>query len=392
MFHATPALYSSSTSLTQPLGTYSSLYSFKSKPDGQMPAARLVAFNGMLYGTTSAGGTRCLLKGCGTVFAISTTGKEKVIYRFRGRPDGSDPASELTAARGQLYGTTYSGGTACGKLGGKGGCGTVFSITPAGVERVLYRFKGVPDGAHPDGPVVDVNGTLYGTTVAGGTKCGHVRIGCGTVYSIDASGKEKVLHRFAGKPEGAAPTGNLVLLNGKLYGTTQNGGACDWGTIFEITVSGKERVLYSVNCTGVDAIYPSGLVAEHGALYGTSQQGGTRHRGSLYSVTIRGEEHVLQSFNGRNGSDPLGSLIAVNGTLYGTTAGGGYGYGIVYTLGTSGRLQVLYRFKGAPDGSLPFAGLADAKGMLYGTTYMGGSGCHYQYCQNGYGTVFRLSP
>jgi uncharacterized repeat protein (TIGR03803 family) len=55
--------------------------SFKSKPDGEMPLARLVEFNGMLYGTTSAGGTRCLLKGCGTVFSISVSGIEKVLYR-----------------------------------------------------------------------------------------------------------------------------------------------------------------------------------------------------------------------------------------------------------------------------------------------------------------------
>ncbi|HEY6325403.1 MAG TPA: choice-of-anchor tandem repeat GloVer-containing protein, partial [Candidatus Cybelea sp.] len=392
-FRAAPALYSSSSSLTQPLGTYSSLYSFKGRPDGQLPTARLIGFNGMLYGTTSAGGSRCPLKGlkgCGTVFAISTTGRENVLYRFRWLPDGAEPLAELTAMKSLLYGTTNLGGTACKKT--PSGCGTLFSITPSGTERVVYRFAGIPDGAHPQGSLINVNGTLYGTTYSGGTNCGGGRDGCGTVYSVGASGKERVLHRFTGKPDGLSPTGNLVFLNGKLYGTTRYGGECNSGTVFEITLSGTERVLYSPSCTGVDIVYPSGLVTVHGVLYGTSQEGGTRRHGALYSVTIRGAEHILQSFNGGNGSDPQGSLIAVNGALYGTTAGGGYGYGNVYAFSTSGRLQTLYRFKGVPDGSTPLAGLAYLNGTFYGTTNMGGSWCRYQYCQQGYGTVFRLSP
>ncbi|HVR46315.1 MAG TPA: choice-of-anchor tandem repeat GloVer-containing protein [Candidatus Binatia bacterium] len=298
--------------------------------------------------------------------------------------------AELTAAKSLFYGTTSLGGTACKK--NPGGCGTIFSITPSGTERVAYRFTGAPDGAHPDGSVINVNGTLYGTTSSGGMKCSIDPRGCGTVYSMSSSGKERVLHRFTGKPDGAFPTGNLVFLNGGLYGTTQAGGTCNWGTVFEITLSGRERVLYSFNCTGLDAIVPTGLVTVHGVLYGTLQQGGTRRHGALYSVTIHGEEHILQSFDGRNGSEPLGSLITVNGALYGTTVGGGYGYGVVYALTAPGRLQVLYRFKGVPDGSMPFAGLAYLNGTLYGTTYMGGSWCRYQYCQQGYGTVFRLSP
>lgn len=396
-FRAAPALYSSSSSLTEPLGTYKSLYSFKRKPDGQLPAARLIAFNGVLYGTTSAGGSRCPLTGCGTVFSISTNGNEEVLHRFRGLPDGADPSAELTAVKSLFYGTTYSGGTICRKPKAIHGCGTIFSITPSGTERVLHRFTGAPDGAYPYGPLVNVGRALYGTTSYGGTTCASTSLGCGTVYSINSSGEERVLYRFRGKPDGAAPSGHLVFLNGKLYGTTETGGnTCNWGTVFEITLSGRERVLYRVNCTGVDAVDPSGLVAMHGALFGTSGEGGTRDHGTLYSVTTRGEEHVLQDFDGRNGSSPLGSLVVVNGALYGTTTSGGFGYGvgygIVYGLSTSGRLQVLYRFKGVPDGSTPLAGLTYLKAALYGTTYAGGSGCHYQYCQNGFGTVFRLSP
>jgi uncharacterized repeat protein (TIGR03803 family) len=382
-----PASYSRSSSVAEPLGTYSSLYSFHGKPDGQEPAARLIPLDGMLYGTTFVGGSGCLGVGCGTVFAISTSGTEKVLHRFGGQPDGADPSTELTPQKQRLYGTTYLGGVRCAA-----GCGTIYSITPSGTERVVYRFGNVPDGAHPDGPLTNVNGTLYGTTLEGGTKCPSARRGCGTVYSVDSSGKERVLYRFTGKPDGWGPTGNLVLLNGKLYGTTNYGGACNYGTVFEITLSGKERVLFSPNCPPANIGYPSGLVTLGGVLYGSSTYGMGRH-GAIYSVTVAGKEHIVHVFKQSwNGEFPLGSLIAVNGMLYGTTWEGGLGYGVIYALSASGRLfHVLYRFKGSPDGSTPYAGLTDVKGTLYGTTRLGGSWCRYQYCQDGFGTVFRLS-
>lgn len=392
--HVAPASYSASASIAQPLGSYKSMYSFQIKPDGQMPEAPLLSFNGMLYGTTSAGGSGCQESGCGTIFSISNDGVEKVLHRFAAASDGASPLAPLTVGKSALYGTTYSGGVNCGKnpKGGASGCGIVFSVTPAGRERVLYRFGNNPDGAHPKGSVTDVNGTLYGTTLSGGARCLGIRLGCGTVYSVDSSGRERVLHRFTGKPDGAQPTGNLLYLRGMLFGTTSYGGACNRGAIFEITLSGRERVLYSPGCTTVNISNPSGLVSLHGDLYGASQQGGTRNRGALYTITPQGEEHVLHSFAGSwDGEGPIGLAIAANGTLYGT-AEGGLGYGTIYQVSSSGVFQVLYRFKGVPDGNSPFAGLTDVKGTLYGTTYQGGSGCHYQYCQNGFGTVFRITP
>lgn len=389
-FRATPSSYYSPASLAQPLAGYRSLYSFNGRRNGHFPEARLIAVNGTLYGTTSAGGIGCELTGCGTVFAISTSGSEKVLHRFRGLPDGAKPLAELTVGKSLLFGTTYSGGTVCHRPSAFRGCGTVFSIAPSGTERVMHRFGGAPDGAYPRGPVVDVRGTLYGTTTYGGVECGRPHYGCGTVYSVSSSGNERVLYRFSGL-DGENPTGNLLLLHGKLYGTTVYGGTCNGGTVFEITVSGRERIVYDAGCTPGDIAYPSGLVAVDGVLYGTSY-GGIGNAGAVYSVTTRGEERVLYSFNGRNGDDPVGSLVAIGNELYGATSDGGYDYGNVYSLRTSGALRVLYRFKGVPDGSLPDAGLVNLNGTLYGTTSSGGSGCRYQYCQNGYGTVFRISP
>ena len=127
--------------------------------------------------------------------------------------DGRFPYADLVAVDGTLYGTTEEGGKHNG---------TVFSITPYGTEKVLHTFGGRGDGAGPQAGLLDVNGTLYGTTVAGGSSGCNGYI-CGTVFSITPSGKEKVNHRFGGTGDGDDPFGGLVYVNGTLYGTTSNG-------------------------------------------------------------------------------------------------------------------------------------------------------------------------
>jgi uncharacterized repeat protein (TIGR03803 family) len=387
-------LDSYSSPLAEPLGTYTSIYSFQTEPDGERPEARLFPFNGSLYGVTSIGGKRCPLEGCGTVFKITTAGHETILHRFLGLPDGAEPLEELASLKQDLYGTTYSGGTHCGVAFG---CGTVFKLDLSGTERVLYRFNRAPDGIHPQSPLILVGNTFYGTTSSGGTECTSDRHGCGTVYAVTPSGQERVLYRFQGSPDGAVPTGDLTLLYGTLYGTTSEGGACGGGTVFAITPSGSERVVYSAGCVAHDMSGPSGLLSMDGVLYGTSLSGGEKGGGTVYAVTTGGYEHIVYGFNQSGqikGDRPSGRLIAVNGLLYGTTQGGGAkytGFGIVYSLTRSGELSVLYRFRGAPDGSEPYAGVTDARGVLYGTTYVGGSGCRYASCADGYGTVFRLT-
>ena len=122
------------------------------RPDGAIPAATLINVNGTLYGTTHAGGNSgCgLHAGCGTVYSISTTGAENMLYRFTGGADGATPAASLLELSGTLYGTT-SAGSAHRK-------GTVFSISTSGDEQVLHSFGG-PDGAEPEADLLNVNGT-----------------------------------------------------------------------------------------------------------------------------------------------------------------------------------------------------------------------------------------
>ena len=126
--------------------------------------------------------------------------------------------------KGSLYGTTFYGGVY--------GQGTVFELSSSGVEKILYSFGGqASEGINPYGSVVfDKKGNLYGSTFAGGL------YGQGTVFELSPTGEEKVLYTFGSQVgDGATPLGGLVLdASGNLYGVTAYGGAYGFGTVFEI--------------------------------------------------------------------------------------------------------------------------------------------------------------
>ncbi len=316
-------------------GSENVIYSFKGAPDAYNPTDALLDLNGTLYGTTQVGGTY----GYGTVFAATTSGAEHVLYSFRGGSDGWAPFASLIAVNGVLYGTTFNGGGSGCKIG----CGTVFSVSTSGKEHVLYSFKGYPhDGAQPLGALVAVNGRLYGTTWSGGGSGSNV--GYGTVFEVSTSGRERLLHSFKGPPDGENPGGDLAAVNSTLYGTTANGGtsmACQTfgcGTVFDISSSGKEHVLYSFT-GGRDGAQPNGglLVVNH-LFYGIAEGGSkcapSGRCGIVFSVSKLGAERVLYRFKGYpDGAYPGWPLIAVKGTLYGTTTEGGANrYGSVFAL------------------------------------------------------------
>jgi len=115
------------------------------------------------------------------------------------------------------------------------GCGTVFSVSPkTGAEKVIYSFLGGTDGKDPDANLLDLNGTLYGTTYNGGgdRSC---EFGCGTVFSVNPkTGTETVFHSFGRGRDGTKPSAGLIDVNGMLYSTTEEGGAYGGGTVFSI--------------------------------------------------------------------------------------------------------------------------------------------------------------
>ncbi|HEY3777026.1 MAG TPA: choice-of-anchor tandem repeat GloVer-containing protein [Rhizomicrobium sp.] len=311
------------------------VYKF-SGPDGQSPGGRLTASDGILYGTTQAGGGGNCDSGCGTVFALDPkSGAETVLHAFRSNSrDGLFPSAGMMEAGGTLYGTTQYGGR--GNCSGLPGCGTVFSVDPAnGDETVLHSFENDgKDGLYPVAGLIRVNGTLYGTTQNGGTgSCDGVAPGCGTVFAIDLkTGTETVLYSFGSRSrDGLYPEGGLIAMNGTLYGTTLTGGTADSGTVYAFdSNTGKETVLHSFcrkeQC--VDGSFPAGdLVAANGELYGTTEYGGmglcTDGCGAVFAIEAStGAAKVLYSFAG-NGVYPEGGLADANGALLGTTSQGG---------------------------------------------------------------------
>jgi uncharacterized repeat protein (TIGR03803 family) len=216
------------------------------------------------------------------------------LHSFTGsNGDGKDPLAGLIAdASGNLYGTTFKGG---GSRNCYDGCGTVFKLTPTGTETVLYSFTSSGDGANPDaGLIADASGNLYGTTHNGGSPNCPYR--CSTVFKVTPAGTETVVYSFTGSFDGSGPRGGLIAdASGNLYGTTYQGGKYGFGTVFKVTPSGSETVLYSFS-DGSDGGEPyAGLIADaSGNLYGTSQ--GTDAHGVVFKVTVTGAGNILAPF------------------------------------------------------------------------------------------------
>jgi uncharacterized repeat protein (TIGR03803 family) len=423
------------------------LYSLGLSPDGRYPNASLIMNKkGNLYSTTYQGGAN----GLGTVLELSpqpasgcaagtNTGNgwcESVLYSFGSSTgDGTNPESNLLLYKNDLYGTTLYGGVVGLECSGLG-CGTVFKLSPAPkkgcavgtntgngwCESVLYSFAGAGgDGFGPyAGLIVAKEGTLYGTTLYGGSGQGTVfelspepASGCAAGTNAGNGWCETVLYAFGVEADGAVPQGGVIMDKlGTLYGTTYAGDTgFGGGTVFKLIpepASGCptgsnpgngwcETVLYAFGSQPGDGTNPvAGLVMDSkGNLYGTTlyaQPGG----GTVFEVTPTGAETVLWTFGliEYDGDNPFDGVIRDSkGNLYGTTyLAGRYGLGMVFELSAPAKKggawseTILYAFMGVPnDGAYPTGGLImDKGGNLYGTTYAGGT--------NGNGTVFELVP
>ena len=280
---------------------------------------------------------------------------DKIIYSFSGATDGNEPlfSGVVRDQSGHFYGTTYAGGVFK--------YGTVFKVDASGNETVLHSFGKKNDGRSPStGLVIDPVGHLFGTTSAGGIRSGKCEKGCGIVFEIEPNGDEKILHGFAAGSDGANPSGALVRDQaGNLYGTTELGGAFGGGTIFKVDAIGAYTILY--NFVGQpDAQNPeAGLLRDEvGNFYGTTAAGGVNGLGAVFKFDASGHETVLYSFAGSFNSDGQNPDTALfrspNGDLYGTTMLGGWGTGVVFKLDPDGNETILHTFGNAQsDGAYP---------------------------------------
>lgn len=386
--------------------------------DGSFPTGSLVRDSaGNLYGTTSGGGTGgCDGYGCGTAFKMNKQGKEVWLYSLKGTNEIDPTAGLLRDASGNLYGTTENGGKAmktCGGVQG-GGCGTVFKVDKAGKGTVLYKFKGTPDGYNPQALLVkDAGGNLYGTPYIGGAN------GLGAVFKLDTNGKETILHSLAGPPEGGGDgafsyDGVIRDAAGNLYGVTAAGGAYGAGAVYKLDTSGKETLLHSFAGYPSDGGDPDSvlLLDSQGNLYGATANGGSSAVcdggcGTVFQLSSQSGgnwiETVVYSFcsleNCADGERPVGGPLARDsaGNIYGNTIfGGSYrncngdACGVIFKLDPTGKETVLHSFTGGADGAFPVAGLTmDSSGNLYGTAWQGGAKCFTSYTC---GVVFMITP
>jgi hypothetical protein len=384
------------------------LYSFQGTPDGLQPSSALVEDSqGNLYGTTPNGGAG---SGFGTAFQLtppSTTGgswTETVIYSFGSTTtDGTFPLAGLIFDKqGNLYGTTFYGGTGNCSLGGPViACGTVFKLSPPAspggtwTESILYSFQGgTADGRFPAASLIfDEQGNLYGTTTSGGNGFCYGFPGlCGIAFKLSppttpgGAWTERIIHNFGNGSDGQNPAAALLLdKSGVLFGTTEFGGQnnCDpdigalfCGTIFQLS----------------PPVEPSKHWSERFISLGPG---------------------IAQGF-----FSPAGLVQGPNGNFYGVTTNGGpgqcidelgfpFGCGVVFEVTPPAlnhghwRFRTLYEFTGMGDGAIPLSTLiTDNAGNLYGAA-AGGGGlgtctrvrlAPVNITVNGCGTIFQLSP
>jgi uncharacterized repeat protein (TIGR03803 family) len=300
------------------------------------------------------------------------------LFNFPGDPGAAHPSGTLAQGRdGNLYGVSYEGG-----VNGSGQAdGTIFKMTPAGVNTVIYSLTSTDDYCYI-GLTLGSDGNFYGV-------CQGLGSNDGLVYKITPAGTFTLLHNFSGA-DGSDPSGvPIQFTDGNFYGTAHSGGAHGYGTVFKMTPTGTLTTLYSFddsNDEGVASPCAALIVGKDGNFYGTF----CRSPGGVFKMTPAGKLTVLYAFAGApDGDTPAGVTQGTDGNFYGITVNGGANStGTVYKLTPSGKETVLYSFSTASGTNYPGSPLVQGgDGNFYGGT----TGCDYFGCL-GNGTIFKITP
>jgi len=381
--------------------TFKTLYQFTAvdtndiNRDGAGPFAGLTASGNILYGTTSGGGKG----GSGTVFSVKADGTGFTnLYTFTTatfpshlstvatNSDGGGPEGRLVLLGNTLYGTAAGGGS--------NGFGTIFGVNTDGTGFTnLHTFSRSSNGFNPRAGLIASGGTLYGTTFSDGS---------GTIFRINTDGTGFTnLHSFNYGSDGGDPSGELLLSGNTLYGMASSGGIGQYGTIFAVNTDGTGFTnLYTFTggaegAAGADGGNPArSLILSGGRLYGTTAYGGSNEFGTVFAINTDGTGFTnLYSFYTTMGNYILQGEMTLSGnTLYGTGSyGGAHGTGTVFAINTDGTgFTNIHSFStldpngvNNKDGAEPMGGVALLGNTLYGTTSFAGSG--------GEGTIYSLT-
>ena len=379
--------------------TITVLHSFTGHGDGSAPAAGVTLDRaGNLYGTTSevdldGPGNVYKLSHSGSGWILNT------LYSFNHPNDPTKIyAGVVFGPDGALYGTGYDGGA--NTLGAvfslRPPANACKSVSCPWILTTLYSFNFGNDGIHPyrGNLVFDSAGNIYGTTYSGGT---FVR---GTVFKLTRTGNgwsESLLYSFSGGNDGDFPENGVTFDSaGNLYGTTSEGGSNGYGTVFELSPSAggwTETTLYSFT-DGDDGANPIGGVAidAQGNLYGTTSLAlGGVSPGTVWELSPSSGGWIftlVHAFSGRTTPGPLASpTLDAAGNIYGTSENYGEQGGLVFELmpASGGWTYTSYDFKGSNGASPTSSVTLDASGNLYGTASSGGGSCD---C----GVVWEITP
>jgi uncharacterized repeat protein (TIGR03803 family) len=363
-------------------------------PDGAASTELVLAADGNYYGAERRPGqnpcrTEFPGRDCGVIIRVTPSGEKTILHRFGSiAEDGFDPNRVLLGDDGAIYGTTSNGGAF-------GGGGIVFRITLGREYSILHSFSGADgDGANPGPLLKGSDSNFYGTTSSGGAnRCSAIPVdapNCGTVFRITPQGQASILHSFGSfSGDGILPEGFLIEgADGRLYGTTQIGGAnaCgnepnSCGTLFSITKSGSHSIIHSFGSFLGDGIVPRDLVRGPGStIIGlTVSGGGIRCSnpfgcGTIFTFSPGGSVSLLYAFGLESQSDgngPSSLAFGSDGNIYGTTVSGGSfqctSCGTVFRLDLSGQLTTLHSFGPVLETPTSPARISrSSSGLLYG--------------------------
>ena len=319
--------------------TFKTLATFNnySSYDGRLFGDLALDASGDLYGTIKGGGR------FGSVFELSGDNHEiqNTVFYFNG-DNGSAPLAGVFADQsGNIFGTTADGGINSDGVDPNSGFGTVFQVSDSSFANLVKFNNGINgninNGAEPFNLVFDAEGTVYGTTAAGGQD------GRGTLFALTGTNHDilTTLFNFNGT-NGDFPMGGLVMDSvGNIYGTTAHGGSLGMGTLYELTGPNHETLNTLVNFNGANGSGPWGLVGDSvGNLYGTTYLGGENGAGVVFELSGSNHQTLTTLFNFTgNGSSAYNTSgpydLAIDGAdnLFVIMAGGGtYGAGGVLQL------------------------------------------------------------
>jgi uncharacterized repeat protein (TIGR03803 family) len=351
--------------------TYTILKNFDST-NGSHPVDDLTeASDGNLYATTVDGGANNL----GVIFSYNPVSSELTKLQDFDSTDGYNPKSSLLqASDGNFYSMTSAGGT--------DDLGVIFSYNPVTSTYTKLKDFNYADGIQPEGSLIQIsNGELLGMTPLGGSFNG------GVLFSYNITTSAFTMLKEFNLADGANPYGTLAeASNGKLYGSTYDGGKGNKGVLFSYGVDAGDFVNlrdFGVNNTG--SSIEGGLVKDSsGVFYGMAHSGGSNSLGTLFSFNSKTSAfNKLMDFNGANGASPSGSLTLMpDGKLYGlTSSGGSNNAGVIFSFNLADSSYTKLKDLDYSNGSYPYGNLTPAaNGKLYGITNGGGS--------NGLGTLF----